>query len=97
MDQFGLNMNFLGFKQVLIIIFTLKIIFYLLFLVFSNSWTGRIKTRECRGLGVTLPKTQFTHVVDRGLITGFYKGSFTKSIGEGVSDGLSRPIMTAQI
>jgi hypothetical protein len=31
MGQFGLNMNFLGFKQVLTIIFTLKIILYLLF------------------------------------------------------------------
>ena len=29
MDQFGLNMNFLGIKQVLAIIFTLKINFYI--------------------------------------------------------------------
>jgi hypothetical protein len=28
MDQFGLHMNFLGIKQVLVIIFTLKINFY---------------------------------------------------------------------
>jgi hypothetical protein len=27
MDQFGLNINFLAFTQVLVIIFTLKIIF----------------------------------------------------------------------
>jgi hypothetical protein len=41
MDQFGLNMNFLGIKQVLTFIFTLKIIFYLLFLDFLMSWTAR--------------------------------------------------------
>jgi hypothetical protein len=56
MDQFGLNMHFLGIKQVLTIIFTLKIIFYLLFLGFLVSWTGRIITREYRGLLVSIPR-----------------------------------------
>jgi hypothetical protein len=51
MDQFGLHMNFLWIIPILALIFTLKIIFYLLFLGFSNSWTGRTNTRECRGLG----------------------------------------------
>jgi hypothetical protein len=37
MDQFGLNMNFLGIKQVLTITFTLKILLYLLFLNFLIS------------------------------------------------------------
>jgi hypothetical protein len=30
--------------------------------------------------------------VDGGLISGFYRGSFTKSNGEGVSDSTGRPI-----
>jgi hypothetical protein len=51
-------MNFLCIKQILTIMFTLKIIFHLLFLGFSNSWTERIKTRECRGLGAINPQTQ---------------------------------------
>jgi hypothetical protein len=34
MDQFGLHMNFLGIKQVLTIIFTLKIIFIYFSLIF---------------------------------------------------------------
>jgi sterol desaturase/sphingolipid hydroxylase (fatty acid hydroxylase superfamily) len=42
MRQFGLNMNFLGIKQVLTIIFTLKITFYFLFLDFLIPWTARI-------------------------------------------------------
>jgi hypothetical protein len=36
MDQFGLNMNFLEIKQVLVIIFTLKINFYFIFLDFLS-------------------------------------------------------------
>jgi hypothetical protein len=34
MGQFGLNMNFLGFIQILALIFTLKINFYIIFLDF---------------------------------------------------------------
>jgi hypothetical protein len=36
MDQFGLNMNFLGIKQVLMIIFTLKITFHIYLFNFSG-------------------------------------------------------------
>jgi hypothetical protein len=43
MDQFGLSMNFLGIKQVLVIIFTFKIIFHIIFLDFLSSWTARQK------------------------------------------------------
>jgi hypothetical protein len=39
MDQFGLNMNFLEIKQVLVVIFTLKINFYFIFLDFLSPWT----------------------------------------------------------
>jgi hypothetical protein len=37
MDQFGVHMNFLQFKQVLGFIFTLKILFLISFLWFYNS------------------------------------------------------------
>jgi hypothetical protein len=38
MDQFGLNMNFLGIKQVLAIIFTLKINLYIHLVNFPVLW-----------------------------------------------------------
>jgi hypothetical protein len=41
MDQFKLSMNFLGIKQILVIIFILKISFYFLFLDFLFSSTAR--------------------------------------------------------
>jgi hypothetical protein len=41
MDQFGLNMNFLEIKQVLAIIFTLKINFYIHLVNFPVLWTAR--------------------------------------------------------
>jgi hypothetical protein len=41
MGQFGLNMNFLGIKQIVAMIFTLKINFCIIFLDFSFPWTAR--------------------------------------------------------
>jgi hypothetical protein len=43
MDKFRLSMNFLGVKQVLVIIFTFKINFYIIFLDFLSSWTAHQK------------------------------------------------------
>ena len=43
MDQFGLNLKFLGIIQVSSIVFVLKIIFYNLLSNFSGLWTMRIK------------------------------------------------------
>jgi hypothetical protein len=40
MDQFGLNMTFLGIKQVYVIIFVLKIIFSINFYDFPIHWTA---------------------------------------------------------
>jgi hypothetical protein len=57
MDQFGLNMNFLGIKQVLVIIFVLKINFYFIFLDFLFSWTERKISEKGRGLCARIPKT----------------------------------------
>jgi hypothetical protein len=51
-------MNFLGIKQVLIIIFASKMIYISFSPDFLVSWTGRIIYKECRGSGVKLPKTQ---------------------------------------
>jgi hypothetical protein len=49
MDQFRLNMNFLGIKQVLVIIFTLKINFHIYLSDFSAPWTARIKSENSKG------------------------------------------------
>jgi thioester reductase-like protein len=46
MDQFRLNMNFLGIKQILVIIFTLKINFYIYLSTFSVLWTMHQKQRS---------------------------------------------------
>jgi sterol desaturase/sphingolipid hydroxylase (fatty acid hydroxylase superfamily) len=41
MDQFGVHMNFLGFIQILALIFILKIYFLFIFLDFLIYWVGR--------------------------------------------------------
>ena len=41
MDQFGFEMNFLGIKQVQMIIFTLKIQFHNHLFILCVLWTGR--------------------------------------------------------
>jgi hypothetical protein len=56
MDQIGLNMNFLGIKQVLVIIFTLKIYFYFNFLDFLFPRTARKILEKGRGPCVTAPR-----------------------------------------
>jgi hypothetical protein len=57
MDQFGLNTNFLGIKQILVIIFILNIHFLIHLSNLNGLWTARTKTEKGRGLGVILPKT----------------------------------------
>jgi hypothetical protein len=49
MTQSGISMNFLWIKQILAIIFILKIDFYSLFVDFSIYWTGRTISRQPRG------------------------------------------------
>jgi hypothetical protein len=49
-------MNFLWIKQILAIIFILKIDFQFNFSDLQTPWTGRMKTRECRDLGVRIPR-----------------------------------------
>jgi hypothetical protein len=56
MDQFRLNMNFLGIKQFLVIIFTLKINFYIYLSNFSVIWTARTKTEKSRGFCARHPR-----------------------------------------
>jgi hypothetical protein len=56
MDQFGLNMKFLGIKQVIVIIFTLKINFHIYLTNFSVLWTACTKIDKCRGQRVKFPR-----------------------------------------
>jgi hypothetical protein len=60
MGQFGHHMNFLWIKLILVIIFALKINFYIYFLIFPTLWTGRTNTGESRGLCARISKTQST-------------------------------------
>jgi hypothetical protein len=56
MDQFGLNMNFLGIKQVLVIIFTLEINFYSYLFNLSVLWTAHTNTVKPRGFCARNPR-----------------------------------------
>jgi hypothetical protein len=76
MDQFGLEMDFLGIKQVQMIIFTLKVHFHNHLSNLCVLWTGRIIIRKCRGLSVNLPKTQNATTWTAGSNSQFARGSF---------------------
>ena len=80
MDQFGLNMNFLGIKQVIVIIFTLKINFHICLSNFSAPWTARIKSDKCRVRYVKFPKTQTNSGLDRGLDSRKIRVSYIKPV-----------------
>jgi hypothetical protein len=81
MECFGLKMDFLWIYQVLVIIFTLKIIFHLIFLGFSNSWTGRTNSRESRAPRVKILKTQSPTAQDGGLVSRNYKDPYANVSG----------------
>jgi hypothetical protein len=55
MDQFGVHMNFLQFKQVLAFIFTLESIFPMNLFDFLIIWTERTITRKSKGPGAINP------------------------------------------
>jgi hypothetical protein len=76
MAQFGISMNFQWLKQILAIIFILKIDFQFNFSDLQTLWIGRMKTRECRGLGVRIPKTQSTLVEDGEFILTYFRVSY---------------------
>jgi hypothetical protein len=63
MDQFRLSMNFLGIKQVLVIIFTLKINLYFIFLDFLFPWTARKIPEKGRDLCARPPRLRALYVV----------------------------------
>jgi hypothetical protein len=68
MDQFGLNMNFLGFTQVLVIIFILKTILKMNFSGFTTVWTTRMILEYSRGLNAKFPRLRSIPAVDCWLI-----------------------------
>jgi hypothetical protein len=61
-------MNFLWIKQILAIIFILKMDFYSLFLDFLIFWTGRTNTEKSRGLSARNPRHMMTAGWTAGLI-----------------------------
>jgi hypothetical protein len=58
MDKFGLHMNFILIKQVLGIVFILKIQFLIQFLNFSYSLDCASISREDKGKTIKLQQTQ---------------------------------------
>jgi hypothetical protein len=84
MDQFGLNLKFLGIIQVSSIVFVLKIIFYNQFSIFIVLWTWRNIIRKYRGVNTKSPQTQSFSAVDCGLVFKFQEGSFARQQAEGV-------------
>jgi hypothetical protein len=92
MTQFGISMNFLWIKQILAIIFILKIDFYSLFLDFLISWTGCTNTGKSRGLSARTRDTgwprdgQRVHSLKlQGL---FCESATTKGYGGSTAAGL---------
>jgi thioester reductase-like protein len=61
MDQFKLNMNLLGIKQILVIIFTLKINFYIYLSTFSVLWTAHQKQRSAGVIGQYYLDSEYSH------------------------------------
>jgi hypothetical protein len=61
MDQFGLNMNFLGIKQVLVIIFTLKSISIFNSLISLFSGLRRTNTPKPRGFSAKIQDSVHSH------------------------------------
>jgi hypothetical protein len=78
MDQFGLNLKFLGIIQVSSIVFVLKIIFYNQFSIFIVLWTWRNIIGKYRGVNTKSPQTQSFFAVDCGLVFKFQEGSFVR-------------------
>jgi hypothetical protein len=74
-------MNFLGIKQVIVIIFTLKINFHIYLSNFLAPWTARIKSDKCRGRYIKFPKTQTNSGLDRGLDSRKIRVSYVKPVG----------------
>jgi hypothetical protein len=67
-------MNFLGIKQFLAIIFTLKINFSISFLVISNIWTARVIKPKARASAQRFLR-HTTVTMDGGLIPQFARVS----------------------
>jgi hypothetical protein len=101
MDSFGLNMNFIWNKQVLVFIFILKIHFLFTFLDFSNSEDWASNSVKDRGNNAKVSKTLRTAPEDRGLVSRNNKDSYANVSGRrgmGDSDpfdhGWTTPIRT---
>jgi hypothetical protein len=76
MDHFGLDMTFLGNKQVSIIIFVFKTIFLIHFYSFPYSLDCAPNTRNCRGWRARNPKTQPNHELYCGFNMKNPEGSY---------------------
>jgi hypothetical protein len=98
MDHFGLDMTFLGIKQVSIIIFVLKIIFLTNFYNFPIHWTTH-QILESVGTGAQVFLDSGCWRQDGGFIRVNLRGSFKRLPGRrGIDNcGLLDPIPKARI
>jgi hypothetical protein len=78
MDQFGVHMNFLQIKQVLVIIFVFKIHFWIIFSGFIIPWSGPQIPESAGALAQLKPKTQSNEEVDGGLFKKKCRGSLRR-------------------
>jgi hypothetical protein len=68
MVQFGLNMNFLGIIQILVIIFILKIHYHIYLSNFYVLWTARQLNQSSRVPTQEFPRHRSNPALDRRLI-----------------------------
>jgi hypothetical protein len=78
MVQFGVHMNFLPIKQVLVIIFVLKNAFLIYFLCFSSFLDWASFSREHRGPGAKYPRLRKQYIRMAGLNLTSFRGFLTK-------------------
>jgi hypothetical protein len=70
-------MDFLWIKPILPFISTLKIHFYIYFLIFPTHWTGRLIIRNYKGYFAKDHQTQDSPALDGGLIEEDHEDSLT--------------------
>jgi hypothetical protein len=92
MDQFGVYMNFLQFKQDLAIIFVLKIHFWFIFSGFIIPWSGPQFLEHAGVLAQSVPRHSKTGSWTAGLLTTLPGALLQNVQGERVSDNIDRPI-----
>ena len=92
MVQFGVHMDFLQIKQVLVIIFVLKMHFWFIFSVFRVLWTGPKIPKSAGAFVKEFLRLSALYKVDVGLFSSKLRGSTANMSREVGRADLGRPI-----